>query len=147
MVHERPNTPSTRRKSAQATRPGRRGILARLVIGAAMLAVGGVLIALRDGGGSDTGVTFTINAPTDGASVTSPVTLDLALRGARLGSPTEGRDHLHLSLDGGPPIAEYTSTRLPLQIPSGHHTLTIELAGPDHTPLLPERTVTFTVSG
>lgn len=131
----------------QATRPAWRGLLVRIVIGAAMLAIGGAVIALRAGSGGDTSVTFTINAPTDGAIVTSPVTLDVALRGARLGSPTDGRDHLHLSLDGSLPIAEYISRRLPLQIPAGQHTLTIELAGPDHAPLLPERTVTFTVSG
>jgi len=137
----------TRRTSARAGSP-RRGLLIRITAGGAILAIVGAAIAIQAGGGADDpGVAFTINAPTDGATVSSPVTLDVALHGSQLGSPGDGLDHLHLSLDGGQPIAEYSSSRLPLQIPSGRHTLTVELAGPDHAPLLPDRSVTFTVTG
>lgn len=134
-------------RSPRSPRSPRRGLWIRVAAGVTTLAVAGALIAVRAGSGSDPGATLTINAPRDGATVTSPVTLDVALHGAKLGAPGDGLDHLHLSLDGGQPIADYDSSRLPLQITPGRHTLTIELAGPDHAPLLPQQSVTFTVTG
>lgn len=135
-----------RRASARAGSP-RRGLLIRIAAGVAILAVVGAVIATQAGNGSDPAAAFTINAPTDGATVSSPVTLDVTLQaGSRLGSPSDGLDHLHLSLDGGQPLAEYSSSRLPLQIPPGRHTLTVELAGPDHGPLSAPQSVSFTVA-
>ena len=123
-------------------------MLVRAAIAVAVVAVVAAAVALQAGGATgDAGPSFTIRTPTDGATVTSPVLLDVSLQRAKLGLPENGLDHLHLSLDGGLPIAEYSSSRLPLQIPPGRHTLTVELAGPDHAPLLPSRSVTFAVTG
>ncbi len=120
----------------------------RIALGVAVLAVAVVAVALRSrGAADDPDVAFTIHSPSDGTTVTSPVILDVGLQGATLGLPQNGLDHLHLSLDGGLPIAEYSSSRLPLQIPPSHHTLTVEIAGPDHAPGLPSRSVTFAVAG
>lgn len=132
-----------------ATRRSRvsRGVLMRVAI--ALVAAGALSAALvlRSDGHSSSGVAIGIVAPLTGATVASPVTLDVSARGAKIGTPSEGLDHLHISLDGGLPIADYNSTQPVLPIPPGEHTLTVELAGPDHAPLLPARSVSFTVAG
>jgi len=88
---------------------------------------------------------FTITAPTDRATVSSPVTVTVALTNAKLGKPTDGLDHLHISVDGGQPTPVYKDGPVTLPLAPGKHTVKVELSGPTHRTLLPPKSVTFTV--
>ncbi len=88
---------------------------------------------------------FSIVSPTDGAVLSSPVTLRITVTGAEVGYPTDGLDHLHVSLDGGPEVALYKNALVAIPVSPGRHTLSVELAGPTHAPLMAPKTVAFTV--
>ena len=119
--------------------PIRVGAAAALLIG-----VGAAVVLLpRDH--TPARVSFSVVAPAEGAVVGSPVRLDVALRGATIGTPTSGRDHLHIWVDGAGPVADYTGSDTTLPLPPGPHTLIVQLAGPDHAPLLPDASVRFAV--
>lgn len=90
-------------------------------------------------------VSFAIASPANGASVTSPVTLDISVNGAQIGYPYTGKDHLHVSIDGGPTEAVYKNRPLTLNLAPGHHTVGVELAGPNHAALMLPKYVQFTV--
>lgn len=89
--------------------------------------------------------TFAITAPAAGAVVGSPVSVVVDVKGARIGKPTDGLDHLHISVDGGPVIAVYKNGPISLPMPAGKHTVAVELAGPTHQPLEPPKSVAFSV--
>ncbi|TAL72242.1 MAG: hypothetical protein EPN56_02975 [Rhodanobacter sp.] len=88
---------------------------------------------------------FAITAPAAGATVSSPVAIVVAVQNAKIGKPTDGLDHLHVSVDGGPAMAVYQPGPVDLSLPAGKHTVEVELAGPTHAALLPPKSVTFTV--
>lgn len=88
---------------------------------------------------------FTIAAPAAGATVTSPVLVKVTLHGAQIGKPSSGLDHLHIAVDGGEPTPVYDGPQLSLRLAPGKHTVEVDLAGPDHQPLLPPKSVTFVV--
>lgn len=90
-------------------------------------------------------VSFAIASPAPGASVTSPVTLDVTVNGAQIGYPYTGKDHLHVSVDGGPAEALYKNRPLTLDLAPGRHTVGVELAGPNHAALMLPKYVQFTV--
>ncbi len=113
------------------------GIVAIVAIGGAMLAQGS--------GNQPSAVSFLITSPASEATVSSPVPLGVKLRGAQLGSPTDGLDHLHIAVDGGQTVAIYESPVPSLRLPPGRHTLMVELAGPDHRALTATQPVTFVV--
>ena len=88
---------------------------------------------------------FTITAPAADATVTSPVSVVVEVQGAQIGRPADGLDHLHISVDGGPTRSIYQNEPQVLTLEPGQHTVSMELAGPNHKPLLPPKSVTFTV--
>lgn len=90
-------------------------------------------------------VNFEIAAPVAGSVVSNPVQLDVTLTQAEIGLPSMGLDHLHVAVDGGKEQAIYQPGVITLQLPPGEHTLSVELAGPNHRALLPAKQVTFTV--
>lgn len=88
---------------------------------------------------------FTIASPEDGVTVSSPVQLAVTLKDTELGWPFTGRDHLHISVDGGPTRAVYESRVLSIPLAPGKHVIGVDLAGPIHASLLPPKYVHFTV--
>ena len=88
---------------------------------------------------------FAITAPAAGATVASPVSIVVTVTDAKIGKPTVGLDHRHVSIDGGPVIAVYKPGPVSLLLPAGKHPVAVELAGPTHQPLLPPKSVAFTV--
>lgn len=89
---------------------------------------------------------FTITSPAADAVVENPVVVEVELSNSVLGRPLQGRDHLHISIDGGPEMAIYRDG--PISLPPlapGRHTIDVELAGPSHRPLLPRKRITITV--
>ena len=89
---------------------------------------------------------FSITSPVSGSTLSGPIDLNVALSGTTLGTPTDGLDHLHISLDGGQPLALYENPELSLPpLSGGEHTIIVELAGPSHQALLPAQSVSFVV--
>lgn len=115
----------------------RRTTLASL-LGLALATVAGAALAAD-------GPAFTITAPAEGATVTSPVTVTVAVEGSTIGRPADGLDHLHIAVDEGKARSLYENTPQVLELAPGEHTVWIELAGPNHRALLPKKSVTFTV--
>lgn len=106
----------------------------------------GLVAALASGGAmAAQAPSFSITSPAAGATVTSPVSLVVAVQGAKIGQPTDGLDHLHVVVDGGPVMPVYKPGPLKLPLTAGKHTVEVELAGPTHQPLAPPKSVTFTV--
>lgn len=137
-----------------------RALIVRVAVGVVLIGVLGAWFLMRGeqlspGEGQTLGgitgevadqPSFEITSPQEGSSVASPGILDIELRNAELGQPTEGLNHLHVSLDGGQATASYKSTKWMFSASPGEHTFAVEVAGPDHAPLQPAKTVTFTVS-
>ena len=79
-------------------------------------------------------------------------TVEVTVTGVKLVDPAKsheqaksGEGHLHYKLDNGPIIAT-PATKLSFhELSSGHHTLVVMLAGNDHQPLGPEKTLTVDV--
>lgn len=89
--------------------------------------------------------TFSIISPKAGTTVASPVTLRVQVRGAEIGYPMQGLDHLHVSVDHGPEHALYHNDPVSIRLPAGPHTIYVEIAGPTHEPLEPPKSVAFVV--
>ena len=111
---------------------------------AVALAVAAPALA-KDAGSAASAPSFQIESPTSAASVSSPVPVQISVHGASIGSPEDGLDHLHISVDHGDAVPVYKMPVAPLKLAAGPHTLTVELAGPDHQPLTAPQVVTFTV--
>lgn len=109
-----------------------------------LVAIGGAMLT-QSSGNQASEASFLITSPASEATVNSPVTWDVRLQGAQLGSPTDGLDHLHIAVDGGQTLAIYEVPVPPLELPPGQHTLMVELAGPDHRSLTATQSVTFVV--
>lgn len=122
--------------------PPRTRVLSALLLAGA-LAAGALLpaVAAQAAGDPD----FTIVTPKAGATVTSPVQLTIKVVNAEIGKPTDGLDHLHVSVDNGPAQPMYENRVVSVDLPAGQHTIAVDLAGPTHAPLLPPKSVTFTV--
>lgn len=123
----------------------------RLSVWVALAATGGILMIFALGPVlhsvlyADTTVSFAIVSPAESATVSSPVKLGVTLKDTELGWPITGRDHLHVSVDGGPARAIYKNRVLNLPLSPGEHVIGVDLAGPTHASLLPPRYVRFTV--
>lgn len=109
------------------------------------LAVASVLAATSTAALAGARPDLTIASPKPGTVVHSPVQLVIYLTNAKIGRPVTGLDHLHISIDHGPVMADYKSTFLSIALPPGKHLIAVELAGPTHAPLLPWKTVQVTV--
>lgn len=100
-----------------------------------------------DGGGGAPRVE--ILSPADGADVTSPIELRLAVQGAEIGDPSSGLMHFHVYVgDSGEP-AVVTSTTGEIPAPRGGQTIRVVLADPNHeeTDVSAEVTVNVTSGG
>ncbi|TAM59840.1 hypothetical protein EPN52_06635 [bacterium] len=87
----------------------------------------------------------TIVSPASGSVVTNPVRFTFEVRGAQLGSPEAGLDHLHVSIDGSQPGGVETNS-VTAVIPPGRHFLHVELADAAHDSLGVSADETFTVA-
>ncbi|MBX3308996.1 MAG: hypothetical protein KF739_01005 [Cryobacterium sp.] len=118
-----------------------------LWVGIAVVAVVALGSAIMNGTfrQAEPGTSFSIVSPTAGSTVTTPVDLVVALKGATIGVPADGLDHLHVSIDGGQLLALYQTPELNMRLSQGDHTVVVELAGPSHQALLPAQTVSFVV--
>jgi len=102
-----------------------------VVIGAAVV-VGG--FAFSGDGASSSGIDVHITSPADGTLVRAgrPITIDVDLVGAELG--TSG--HLHVFIDGR--LASMPSSTSPtVTVPPGEHVISVEYVNIDHGPLDP----------
>lgn len=115
--------------------------LTALALGIALAMSGQIHFTQRPAGP----VSFAITSPENGATVSNPVQLAVTVRGARIGWPYTGNDHLHVSVDGGPPEAVYSNRVLDFTLAPGRHTVAVELAGPNHAALMLPRYAAFTV--
>jgi len=96
--------------------------------------------------GADRGeVSFEIVFPEDGATVSSPVALEVSVSGADIGRPSAGLNHIHVAVDDGRARSIYETGPISLDLEPGEHTVMVEIAGPNHRALLPPKHVTFTV--
>lgn len=111
-----------------------RGLAAVLVLVAA-----GCTAEQADAGGASAGTeTLAITAPTEGAALTLPFTVQLASN-VPLAEPETGEHHVHVFFDGDD--SEYllvygTSievSELPTDLPPGRHVLTASLRHADHS--------------
>ncbi len=102
-------------------------------------------LALASGSALADTPSFTIVSPTDGAAVTSPVSIVVDVQGGKIGKPTDGLDHLHVGVDGGQKRSIYVPGPVELELAPGAHTVQVELAGPNHRAYGPEKSISITV--
>lgn|SRR5690625_3934464 len=88
---------------------------------------------------------FEIMFPEEGATVSSPVALEVSVSGADIGRPSAGLNHIHVAVDDGKARSIYETGPISLDLEPGEHTVMVEIAGPNHRALLPPKHVTFTV--
>ena len=120
----------------------RQGLFAAIAL-AACLALGAFLPATAARAATPS---FKILSPANGSTVSNPVKLEIAVTGAKIGTPSSGDDHLHVSVNGGEAQAIYHySHALSLTLPKGKNTIAVDLAYPTHMPVVPWQKVTFTV--
>jgi VCBS repeat-containing protein len=91
--------------------------------------------------------TLSITSPADGASVTSPVKLVLAVNGVEIGPPSTGKMHVHIHIDGSGKYQVLTSTTAEIVLSAGQHTIEVVLAQPNHTETATKASVAVTVTG
>jgi len=99
------------------------------------------------GSGSGGSRSITVTSPSDGATVTSPVVLNLAVTGAQIGTPDTGKMHFHIYVDGSSKYTIAYTTRASVPVPAGKHTLKIVLAEPNHTETSTTTTLNVNVQG
>jgi hypothetical protein len=92
------------------------------------------------GGGSE--VSITVESPTDGEQVASPVELQLSVNGVEIGPPDTGLMHFHVYVGDSADYQVLPSLSGEVPAPRGQQTLRIVLAEPNHT----ETNVITTVS-
>jgi hypothetical protein len=93
-------------------------------------------------GGGGTEVSITMESPTDGEQVASPVELQLSVSGVEIGPPDTGLMHFHVYVGDAADYQVLTSLSGEVPAPRGQHTFRIVLAEPNHT----ETNVSTTVS-
>jgi len=96
------------------------------------------------GGGSPS---ISVTSPTDNATVSSPVVLNLAATGVKIGTPDTGDDHFHVYVDGSSKYTIVYTKEASIPVPAGKHTLRIVLAEPNHTETSTSTTITVDVKG
>ena len=117
----------------------------------AVAAIG--LLAAACGGDSDAatatgdgGTTLSITAPSDGAEVSVPFTVEVD-SSEEIGATDTGLHHVHVYWDGDESaftLVETDSVEI-TDAPEGQHTLTASLHNADHTPAGVEVDITLTV--
>jgi hypothetical protein len=94
----------------------------------------------------DDGTTLSITAPSDGAEVSVPFTVEVDSN-EEIGATDTGLHHVHVYWDGDESaftLVETDSVEI-TDAPEGQHTLTASLHNPDHTPAGVEVDITLTV--
>ena len=126
-----------------------------MLVGIAVLALlGAACGSSGDGGSSGTdagagaGDALTISAPSDGAEVSVPFTLELESADP-LGAPETGNHHVHVFFDGDESAYEVvTSDSFEItDLAPGDHTVTASLRNADHSPVGTDVTIDVTVAG
>lgn len=120
---------------------------------ARVMAVAIGLLAAACGGDSDAatatgddGTTLSITAPSDGAEVSVPFTVEIG-SSEEIGTTDTGLHHVHVYWDGDESaftLVETDSVEI-TDAPEGQHTLTASLHNADHTPAGVEVDITLTV--
>lgn len=147
---QKPSTrqkPPTRRPVGQRRGRTPRRTAALRIVAAAALAVGALIVVqlVRQSNTESAGVTVSVRAPASDATVSNPVRFAFTVQGGRLGTPEQGLDHLHVSLDGGQAVGVYQNS-FTSSLPPGRHTLVVELADAAHDSLGATARTTFTVT-
>jgi hypothetical protein len=94
----------------------------------------------------DDGTTLSITAPSDGAEVSVPFTVEID-SSEEIGATDTGLHHVHVYWDGDESaftLVETDSVEI-TDAPEGQHTLTASLHNADHTPAGVEVDITLTV--
>jgi hypothetical protein len=100
------------------------------------------------GSGSGSGTrSISVTSPANGATVSSPVILNLVAHGAQIGTPDTGKMHFHIYVDNSSQYTIAYTTRASIPVPPGKHTLRIVLAEPNHTETSTTTSITVTVKG
>ena len=99
------------------------------------------------GGGSGGGRSIAVVSPANGATVSSPVILNLKATGAKIGTPDTGDMHFHIYVDGSSNYTIAYTTRASVPVSPGKHTLRIVLAEPNHQETSTTTSITVDVSG
>jgi len=106
--------------------------------------------ASKSGSGSGSGSgtrSISVTSPANGATVSSPVVLNLAAKGAEIGTPDTGKMHFHIYVDNSSQYTIAYTTEASVPVPPGKHTLRIVLAEPNHTETSTTTSITVTVKG
>ena len=101
----------------------------------------------NSGSGAGGSPSISETSPSDGATVSSPVVLNLAVTGAEIGTPDTGKMHFHIYVDGSSKYTIAYTTEASVPVPAGKHTLKIVLAEPNHTETSTSTTLTVDVQG
>ena len=119
-------------------------VMAVAAIGLLVAACGGDSDAATATG--DDGTTLSITAPSDGAEVSVPFTVEID-SSEQIGATDTGLHHVHVYWDGDESaftLVETDSVEI-AEAPEGQHTLTASLHNADHTPAGVEVDITLTV--
>ena len=121
-------------------------LMAVAAIGLLVAACGGDSDAATATATGDDGTTLSITAPSDGAQVSVPFTVEVD-SSEEIGATDTGLHHVHVYWDGDESaftLVETDSVEI-TDAPEGQHTLTASLHNPDHTPAGVEVDITLTV--
>lgn len=88
-----------------------------------------------------------IESPTEGATVESPVELEMSANGAGIGAPDTGNRHFHVYVDGSSDYEIVYETSTTLDLSPGQHTIEVVLAEPNHEETSSTASVTVEVTG
>jgi hypothetical protein len=90
---------------------------------------------------------LSIESPQDGATVSSPVRLEVSVPGTEIGPPESGEMHIHVYVGDSSEYAVVTSTEASVPVTQGEQTLRVVLANPNHDETEVSDSVSITVSG
>lgn len=107
--------------------------------------LGLVLLAMACASSSSAQVT--IESPTEGAAVQSPVELQMSANGSGIGTPDTGNRHFHVYVDGSSDYEIVYETSTTLDLSPGQHTIEVVLAEPNHEETSSTASVTVEVTG
>jgi hypothetical protein len=88
-----------------------------------------------------------IESPAEGASVQSPVELQMSANGTGIGTPDTGNRHFHVYVDGSSDYEIVYETSTTLDLSPGQHTIEVVLAEPNHEETSSRASVTVEVTG
>lgn len=138
-----------RRPQAQRAKGARRQLLFRVMLTVVVVAMAvgfGLLSQDRHPSSAGNAPVVAVESPSSGARVRSPATFRFRVTNGRLGDPSTGLDHLHVSLDGAQPV-QVTTDVVTAGLAPGQHMLWVQVADATHEGIARPVTETFTVAG